>query len=156
MSRLGEAMTRMRFVFTRVAQHLSRHTARTKDRAAQIFASLAVFFFDAVTSTDILAGTAERIDAPNRKQNHTEQSEGMNRSGNIVSSIRNGGEFQGNAVNNVANHQGDNHRKRATCGEDGTGFSEPGQLHTTNDMAHGNLSEKEGAPERSVADTSPE
>lgn len=147
MSRRRAANTRIRFVFTRVAQHLRRRAASTPDGTAQVFASLARLLGNLITGSNILTGAAQGVNGPKRKESIANESQNSHVSRRRVDIIRQGCQVQGRRVNEKSHNQETNHAKRSLRTNRRPRLSEPRQLHTRNHLGHGDLCAAQRAPQ---------
>jgi hypothetical protein len=105
-TRHGTANTGVVFVLPRVTHHLGHDAAATPQGTANIFAARTVLLFrNLVALSDGLAGAAERVQGPGRKQQVTKESEPCNVDGALVSSVRHGSDFECGGVDEKGNDQ---------------------------------------------------
>ena len=125
MSRLAATNSRIVLIFSRMTHHLCGNAATTPKCAAKVFTSLAMFFGDLVSGSNILAGTAECIQGPYRKDEITSKTQDRHVQRSCFHCVRQCGQFQGRRVDKEGGHQHDNHHKGTARAIEATRLSTP-------------------------------
>mmetsp|Transcript_25647 Transcript_25647/g.54783 ORF Transcript_25647/g.54783 Transcript_25647/m.54783 type:complete len:282 (-) Transcript_25647:111-956(-) len=147
----GTADPPVGFVLARVPGHLAEGAAGAKDRAAQVLAAAAPLLGDGILVPDALAGLADGVDGPHRKEEAPHRLQYRDRDGEGVRGEFQGGELEGVGKDRVRHKERDHHREGVLGRDPRAGFAEPGQGHPGHDLRQRDLVAPHRAAEGGVA-----
>ena len=153
MSRGGKTNTRIGFVFTGMPRHLTERAARTKDGAAQVLASMTIFFGNGVLSSYVLSGSTEAVQGPESEQHTAYRLHDYNKGGSRGRCVIERCNFQRSGEHHVRCKEQEYHLESVMGRYSLSGFTEPRERHSGHDLCHGNLGTQKGTTKGRVANS---
>jgi len=131
MSRRIAANTRIIFILARVPHHLRHGAAAAKGGAAKVFAAGAVLFGNLKALADRAARLAHAVNGPGGEEQVADEFENGKDNRTFADWVGNGSDFEGGTVHQKSGNQHDHHGEGLSRSVQGTGLSQPSQLHAS-------------------------